>query len=164
MNAPTERPFALHSIDDDADLNPSANPTFQSVLDSRLSRRSLLRGGVGSAATAVLGSWGVAACGGGDDAPLRPPRRLRPLRSTSRISRGRKVNRRRLVVPAGYTATVLYALGDPLDGATPAYANDGTDTDFDNRAGDHHDGMYYFGLSAAGTPRCRQQRRAACWR
>lgn len=34
---------------------------------------------------------------------------------------------------------------------TPAYKNDGTDTDFENRAGDHHDGMEYFGLSANGT-------------
>ena len=58
-----------------------------------------------------------------------------------------------VVVPAGYTATVLYALGDPLTAATPDFRNDGTDTDFDNRAGDHHDGMEYFGLNAAGTAR-----------
>ena len=55
-------------------------------------------------------------------------------------------------VPAGYTATALYALGDSLRAATPAYKNDGSDTDFDNRAGDHHDGMEYYGLSAAGAP------------
>jgi hypothetical protein len=48
---------------------------------------------------------------------------------------------------------VIYALGDPLTAATPAYANDGSDTDFDNRAGDHHDGMEYFGLNTAGTAR-----------
>jgi secreted PhoX family phosphatase len=33
-----------------------------------------------------------------------------------------------------------------------AYANDGTDATFSKRAGDHHDGMSYFGLSATGTP------------
>ncbi len=53
-------------------------------------------------------------------------------------------------VPVGYTATVIYALGDPLTSGTPAFKNDGTDTDFDNRAGDHHDGMEYFGLSTDG--------------
>ena len=58
-----------------------------------------------------------------------------------------------VAVPAGYTATVLYALGDPLTADDAAFKNDGTDTDFDNRAGDHHDGMEYFGLSAAGTAR-----------
>ncbi len=35
----------------------------------------------------------------------------------------------------------------------PAYVNDGTDAanTFDRRAGDHHDGIQYFGLSANGT-------------
>lgn len=56
-----------------------------------------------------------------------------------------------LTVPAGYTATVLYRLGDPLNANTPAYANNGTDTGFSARAGDHHDGMSFFGLAATGT-------------
>ncbi|MGD9834259.1 MAG: PhoX family phosphatase, partial [Piscinibacter sp.] len=55
-----------------------------------------------------------------------------------------------VAVPAGYTATVLYALGDPLTAATSAFKNDGTDADFENRAGDHHDGMFFYGLSATG--------------
>lgn len=55
-----------------------------------------------------------------------------------------------LAVPAGYTATVLYRLGDPINATTPAYANNGTDTNFANRAGDHHDGMSFFGLAASG--------------
>jgi secreted PhoX family phosphatase len=55
-------------------------------------------------------------------------------------------------VPAGYTATVVYRTGDPIAAGVAAYANDGTDTNFAQRAGDHHDGMYWFGLSAAGSP------------
>jgi len=55
-----------------------------------------------------------------------------------------------VTVPAGYTVTVLYRLGDPINAATPAYVGDGTDTNFGARGGDHHDGMYYFGLSATG--------------
>jgi secreted PhoX family phosphatase len=55
-------------------------------------------------------------------------------------------------VPAGYTATVVYRLGDPLATGVSAFANDGTDTNYAQRGGDHHDGMYYFGLSATGTP------------
>ncbi len=57
-----------------------------------------------------------------------------------------------VVVPEGYTAQIVYALGDPLTASTPAFRNDGTDTDFGNRAGDHHDGMEWFGLDAAGKP------------
>lgn len=56
-------------------------------------------------------------------------------------------------VPVGCTATTIYALDDPLTATTPACKNDGTDTDYANRAGDHHDGMEYFGLNAAGTAR-----------
>jgi secreted PhoX family phosphatase len=55
-------------------------------------------------------------------------------------------------VPAGYTATVVYRTGDPIATGVSAYANDGSDTNFAQRAGDHHDGMYWFGLNAAGGP------------
>ncbi|WP_428150672.1 alkaline phosphatase PhoX [Brevundimonas sp.] len=53
-----------------------------------------------------------------------------------------------VTVPAGYSVSVLYRLGDPINAATPAYANNGTDTNFGARAGDHHDGMSFFGLGA----------------
>ncbi len=58
-----------------------------------------------------------------------------------------------VTVPAGYTVSVLLRLGDPINGTTPAYANNGTDSGFAGRAGDHHDGLYYFGLAATGTAR-----------
>lgn len=58
-----------------------------------------------------------------------------------------------VTVPAGYAVTVLYRLGDPINANTPAYANDGTDTNFAQRAGDHHDGMSFFGLAASGATR-----------
>ena len=122
----------------DEDSNTSANPRFNDILAARISRRSLLRGGVGVAATTVLGTASLTACGGGEDLLGFPP--------------VAKSLADRLSVPAGYTATVLYALGDPLTAATPAFRNDGTDSDFDNRAGDHHDGMEWFGLDAAGKP------------
>ncbi|WP_347271285.1 PhoX family protein [Rhizorhabdus histidinilytica] len=56
-------------------------------------------------------------------------------------------------VPEGYSVSVLYRLGDPLNAATSAYANNGTDTGFSARGGDHHDGMHYFGLAATGSAR-----------
>lgn len=56
-----------------------------------------------------------------------------------------------VTVPTGYTVTVLYRLGDPINAATAAYANNGTDANFAARAGDHHDGMSFFGLAATGT-------------
>ena len=145
MNKPFDLPARAGHAADDADLNPSANRSFMQVLDARLSRRSLLRGGLGTAATAVLGTFSLAACGGGnDDEPT-----YRPV-SELKFTPVAKATADVLSVPPGYTATVIYALGDPLSAATPAYANDGTDTDWENRAGDHHDGMEWFGLAATG--------------
>jgi len=141
-------PKLLASNVDEIDLNTSGNPSFQAVLDARLSRRSLLRGGVGTAATAVLGSWGLAACGGSDDPAV--PEAPAPITSLGFTAVAKSLADT-VTVPAGYAASIIYALGDPLTASTPAFINDGTDTDFDNRAGDHHDGMEYFGLSTDGT-------------
>ena len=56
-------------------------------------------------------------------------------------------------VPAGYSITILTRLGDPINAATPAYANDGSDTNFGARIGDHGDALYWFGLGASGATR-----------
>lgn len=124
--------------------NTSANPTFDAVLGARLSRRGLLRGSVGTVGTAVLAGFGVSACGGGsDDAVPAGPKLLgfgAVPKSLADV----------VTVPAGYTASVLFALGDPIASGVAAYKNDGTDGDFDKRAGDHHDGMEWFGLGADG--------------
>lgn len=135
----------------DENSNTSSNPSFDSVLQARLNRRGLLRGGVGSVGTVVLAGVGLTACGGGDDAvvlaaPAAPTETLLAFTAVSKSLADA------VVVPSGYTASVIYALGDPLTAATLAYKNDGTDIDFENRAGDHHDGMEWFGLDASGQP------------
>ncbi|MEH3048248.1 PhoX family protein [Sphingomonas adhaesiva] len=56
-----------------------------------------------------------------------------------------------VTVPSDYSVTVLYRTGDPLAAGVAAYANDGTDASFAQRAGDNHDGMSYFGLAATGS-------------
>ena len=155
MNKPTD--FARIPVDhDDTDTNPSSNEHFSTVLSARLSRRSLLRGGAASAATAFLGAMGLSACGGSDSdtvtAPTPPTGTTPPAEKLLGFTAVSKSLADAVVVPAGYTATVLYALGDPLTAATPAYKNDGTDSDMENRAGDHHDGMEFFPLSSTGAP------------
>jgi hypothetical protein len=134
----------------DENSNTSPNPSFDTVLQARLSRRGVLRGSVGTVVgTTMLGSLALAGCGGGDDdtpAPVAPTETLLGFKAVAKSLLDT------VAVPAGYTASVLYALGDPLRATTPAYKNDGTDTDFENRAGDHHDGMEWFGLDASGKP------------
>ncbi|WP_026435886.1 PhoX family phosphatase [Acidovorax sp. JHL-9] len=128
--------------------NTSNNPTFDSVLGARLSRRGLLRGSVGTVGTAVLGGFGVTACGGSDgpiaDANPVPEAKLLGFGAVAKSLADT------VVVPAGYSVSVLFALGDPLAAGVAAYKNDGTDGDYDKRAGDHHDGMEWFGLGADG--------------
>ena len=143
MNANTKPEHLAISAHDSEDCNRSANLSISDIIDARLSRRSLFKAGVGTAGTAVLGSFALSACGGGGSDSIEKLQFANVAKSTADV----------LSVPAGYTATVLYALGDPLTGSTPDFKNDGTDTDYDNRAGDHHDGMEYFGLNAAGTGR-----------
>lgn len=135
----------------DENSNTSNNPSFDSVLRARLSRRRVLRGSVGSLGTAMFAGVGLSACGGGSDdaavaTPAVPSATLLGFRAVPKSLADA------VQVPAGYTASVIYALGDPLTAATPAYKNDGTDTDFENRAGDHHDGMEWYGLDASGKP------------
>ncbi len=148
MNAMT-RPeqTAIHGHDAE-NYNTSNNPSISEIIDARLSRRSLFKAGFGTAGTAVLGSVALAGCGGSGGEPVAADTSVKlgfpaVAKSTADV----------LTVATGYTASVVYALGDPLTAATPDFKNDGTDTDYDNRAGDHHDGMEYFGLNAAGTGR-----------
>ncbi|MDZ7813798.1 MAG: PhoX family phosphatase [Ideonella sp.] len=148
-----------HSSDfDDENSNTSDNAHFVAVLDARLSRRNILRGSVGTAATALFGSLSLAACGGADDSPAPAPvAPTPPAPDTGSLSKlgfqaVAKSTADTVTIATGYTASVIYALGDPLTASTAAFKNDGTDTDFDRRAGDHHDGMEWFGLSIEGLP------------
>ncbi len=158
MNAITTAETLAIQGHDSEDHNTSANPSLNDIIDARLSRRGLFQAGFGTAGTAVLGTIGLSACGGGSSATVATPAVVAPpvvaLGATPLgFTPVAKSKLDTVVIAAGYTATPIYALGDPLTAATSAYKNDGTDTDFDNRAGDHHDGMEYYGLNAAGTGR-----------
>lgn len=139
---------------DDLDNNQSTNPHFQDVLGTGLQRRGLLRGGVAGALGAMFAPLALTACGGGDDdvviapaAPAPPP----PAATALGFAAVARTSADRSTVPTGYTARTLIALGDPLAAGVPAFKNDGTDTNYDQRSGDDHDGIQYFGLSATGT-------------
>ena len=139
---------------DDLENNTSGNPSLHDVLAARLHRRYVLKGGVSAMTMAGLGTLGLGACGGGsDDTPA--PVAAAPVQPTGVVLGFQAVNKAKLdrvTVPAGYTATVIYATGDSIDPAVNDYLNNGTQDNFARRSGDHHDGMHFFGLSATGTP------------
>jgi secreted PhoX family phosphatase len=128
----------------DEDSNRSGNPHFDDVMLARASRRAMLRGSLAAAGTTLLGGAALTGCAStgmhGGEAPLSSLGFEAVARSTADS----------VVVPKGYKAQVVYALGDPLAAGMPAYRNDGTDTGHEMRAGDHHDGMDWFGLDAQG--------------
>lgn len=151
------------SVDlDDIGTNPTSNPSFTDLIASRLSRRHLFGLGVGTAGTALLQACGGGG-GGGTAFPVLPPAPApapappapAPAPAPTPMKLGFNAVAKSLAdvvtVPAGYTASVLYRLGDPIASGVAAYKNDGTDdaTTYDRRAGDHHDGMTYFGMNAS---------------
>jgi secreted PhoX family phosphatase len=153
MNASSKpERLALARQHEEESSNTSGNPSFSDIVDARLSRRGVLRVGVGTAGAMVLaacgggGGGGGAGTGGGTGGAGTLPTAI----SLSFNPVAKNVLDR-VTVPVGYTAAPIYATGDSLRDATPVFANDGTDADYDNRAGDHHDGIEYFGLNAAGT-------------
>ena len=56
----------------------------------------------------------------------------------------------KVTVPEGYSVKVMTRVGDPIAAGVPAYANNGTDTNFAQRIGDHGDALYFYGLNSAG--------------
>ena len=130
----------------DEDSNRSANPHFDAVLDTRLSRRNLLVSGAGTAATTLLGAAALTGCATDGAMQSASNERLLAFNAVPK-SLADAVS-----VPAGYKVEIIYALGDPILGGAAPFKNDGTDADMDQRAGDHHDGMEWFGLDANGKP------------
>ena len=143
---------SIHTDPDDLENNTSGNHTIHDVMAARLHRRHVLGGGIGAMTMAGFGSFGLAACGGGDTLEPLPAPAPAPTAVLLGFTAVNKAKLDRVTVPAGYTATVIYATGDSIDPTVPDYLNNGSQDNFARRSGDHHDGMHYFGLSAAGAP------------
>ena len=149
--------------DEDVVTNLSNNPHINDVVEQRLadpSRRQVMAGGAGVAALSIFGLSTLSGCGSdsnnNDLTPTPAPQVVPPAvveRSTALgFTAVAKTLADTVTVPAGYNVSVIYRLGDPINDATPAYRNDGSEpgASFEFRAGDHHDGMHFFGLSASG--------------
>jgi uncharacterized protein len=117
------------------------------------SRRQILRGGLGLSALSFLG---LAGCGGGDSTAAAAS----PLKALNFTATPLNQTYDGVSVASGYKAEVLLKLGDPIKDKdlanvpVPAYSNFApgstpeTVASYDFRAGDHHDGMYFFGLGS----------------
>ena len=126
--------------------NTSANPEFSQILATRLSRRSLLRGSFGAAAALYLGGGSLLLTPAGD--ATAAARRLKLNFTAVPKSTADKV-----LLATGYSYRLLLQTGDPIADDVPDYANDGSDKpeSFNLRAGDHNDGMFFFGMNKSGS-------------
>ena len=141
---------------DGEDTNPSNNPMLLSVVEAYISRRDVLRGTAGAAAVVLFGGIGLSPANADEPHSRRDRenghRGHRLELDFTAVSKNRDDA---VTIPEGYGYRVLYRLGDPITGDVASYRNDGTDdaSEFDRRAGDHHDGMAYFGIGPRGQRR-----------
>ncbi|QUM82101.1 PhoX family phosphatase [Moritella sp. 5] len=134
---------------DPTKYNNSNNEPFAAVMERELSRRSILRAGVGMAAVGMLSGIGLTGCSntGNDKNLTATPKVELGFDSIS----GAKLDA--VVVPKGYSAQVLAPWGTPLNDFAQEWQADGSNTALDqaNSLGMHHDGMHYFPLNGSST-------------
>jgi secreted PhoX family phosphatase len=145
---------------EDVVTNLSNNPSIYDVVDTALEnpvrRRLIAAGASGAAALSFLSLTGCGDSNSSNPAPTTPASTPTTPPVGKATALGFSAVPKSLAdvvsVPAGYQVSVLFRLGDPMTASTPEYLNDGTDSgaSFANRAGDHHDGMHFFGMNAAG--------------
>ena len=110
---------------DDVICNSSSNPHIREVLERRLTRRDLLRGGLSATALSFAGGGSalLSACATPEVGYAAATARPAAL-GFKAVPKSRADS---LVVAEGYTAKVLFRLGDPMGAGVPSYMNDGTD-------------------------------------
>ena len=131
------------------DSNRSANLSIHDVSDP--TRRTLLRGGLGLAASALYAPL-VGGCAG---AALREaPKAIRPVIGFKGVP---AVATDTLVVPEGYSASVIAAWGEPIGvpGNMPAFRPDASNSAAEQavQMGMHHDGIHFYALAGNGNER-----------
>lgn len=135
--------------DQELDNNTSNNIHFRDILEQRISRRSLIAKTASGAAALALAS-SLTGCNDDDDNHPNTDSSVKKPEKLSFTPVAKNLNDI-VTVPAGYEATVLYALGDPLTQNLAEWDDNNVPSgvSFTARSGDCHDGMSYFGLNSS---------------
>ena len=122
------------------DGNRSSNPSIHEVSDP--ARRTVLRGGMGLAATAFFGA--SAGCAVGPQGAAKPRLGFKGIAASTADG---------LVVAEGYAAQVLAPWGEPVGIAEvmPAWASDASNSAAEQaqQMGMHHDGLHFYPLDGS---------------
>jgi secreted PhoX family phosphatase len=132
-------PVTLHDAGegDEPLCNTSANPSFASIIEARLSRRGALLGGLSAALGAMFVHPAPASAQGAVQA-AGPAERMLGFAAVPTSDADR------ITVPEGYTARVIAPWGQPITGSMPAFSTNNTGAEQGMQVGQHHDGMHFF--------------------
>ncbi|MEO1850086.1 MAG: PhoX family phosphatase [Psychrobacter sp.] len=143
------------------DSNPTNNTDFQTVINRRLNRRSILKGGTGLTAAAFFGALPLVGCSddddnisspiveNGDDAAIPAQGDLkRP--ETLKFKAVAHSTAETMTVAEGYKAEMILPLGTPLMPGLDDWKDNREQSaeSFEWRMGDNHDGMWFFGKNS----------------
>ncbi len=134
--------MASKDFDTMEDSNRSSNPSIHVVSDPV--RRTVLRGGVGVAASALFAPL---AAGCASAASREKPRPLLPVIGFKGVP---ALATDTLVVPEGYVATAIAAWGEPVGvpGHMPTWRGDASNSAAEQalQMGMHHDGIHFYAI------------------
>ena len=135
--------------------------SFQQLLQQRLSRRQLLKGGLGFAISAAFSGTVLAHNKldklTKDSLTVPRPHVLSAPHSIFATLRFQPIAaallQDKVIVPQGYTATVLYPWGEPIKQGVAEFKYDASNSAAEQalQAGMHHDGMSFFPLPKGST-------------
>ena len=139
------------------DSNPTNNTDFQTVINRRLNRRSILKGGTGLTAAAFFGALPLAGCSDDDDnsRPITDNDNNAAIPAQGDLARPQTLTfnavahstAETMTVADGYQAEIILPLGTPLMSGIEDWKDNREQSaeSFEWRMGDNHDGMWFFG-------------------
>ena len=148
-----------HDIGEDS--NPTNNPDFHNIIQHRLNRRSVLKGGTGLTAAAFFGALPLVGCSDDDDAPSKNTHNDQAaVPASGDLARPEHLNFTAVAhstadtmsVATGYKAEIILPLGTPIIPGLEDWKDNREQSaeSFEQRMGDNHDGMWFFGKSGNG--------------
>lgn len=147
-----ERTLAHEVVEDS---NPTNNTDFQTIINRRLNRRSILKGGTGLTAAAFFGALPLVGCSedddssivGNDDNAAIPAQGDLKRPETLKFEAVAHSTAYKMTVAAGYKAEMILPLGTPLNSGIEDWKDNREQSaeSFEWRMGDNHDGMWFFG-------------------
>ena len=148
----TDQLLSTQSAPSDGAVNRAVTrKQMNAWIEQLVSRRRVLAGAA-TLSLAGLAGLVLGGCEGDDGTATAPDGTMQPASPAFNFEVVSLNVDDRVTLPPGHSARVLYAYGDPLTSGLAAYSNMGTEpaSEWNDRAGDHHDGMRFFGLREVG--------------